>query len=101
MIKAFSRQGRREQLGEMWKGLPLRNLPTAAKVVGGIIVYLLIVTPLGFLLATSLLMVFLAWAMGGSRRVANMIVGLISVGILYWLFWTMMRVPLPQGTLWR
>ena len=101
MVTSIIGEKKGEKLNEIWKGLAPRNISSAAMMVGGIILYLFIIDALGFLLSSAMLMIFLAWLMGGRRRIINMAVGLVSVGILYWLFWVIMRVPLPQGTLWR
>lgn len=88
------------RLAEIWEGLNVRNIFSAAMVVAGVTVYLLSINYVGFLFASPVLVFFLAWVMGGNRWVVNIILGIVSAGFAYWLFWIVMRVPIPLGSLW-
>ncbi len=76
------------------------RLFSAGMIVGAVILYLLVLDKVGFLLASPLLVFFLAWVMGGNNWIANLILGVVSSGFIYWLFWIIMRVPIPTGSLW-
>ena len=68
-------------------------------VLGSIVVYLVCLPYVGFLLCSACLVTILARAMGG-RWISSVIVGAITSLSLYWIFWVMMRVPIPLGTIW-
>ena len=95
----------RRQAGES-KSKPLmpllkgKHLLSGGMIVGAVILYLLVLDEVGFLLASPLLVFFLAWVMGGARWMANLILGVVASAFLYWLFWVIMRVPIPRGSLW-
>ena len=83
----------------MWEGLPIRNFPSAAMVVAGIIVYLLIVNPLGFLLATFLMLVLL-FSIWKKQRVMVVLGASVLITVLsYLLFDPLLKITLPTGVL--
>lgn len=82
-------------------GVQKHNFIPSLLVILGIAAYLLLISFTGFLLTSIALIVFMLWAMGERRWWFNGLVGLGSGFLSYWLFWTLMRVPLPLGTLWE
>lgn len=81
-------------------GLRKANLISCLTVIFAIAAYLLIVDFAGFLLTSIGLIMFMLWALGEKRWWFDVLLGLASGFSTYWLFWTLMRVPLPVGTLW-
>jgi len=90
----------KEKLSATWDGLSGKNLVSAMLVIGSVTFYLLVINYVGFLIASSILVLFLAWVMGGRNWLFNVTLGIVSSGLTYWLFWVIMRVPIPQGSLW-
>ena len=81
-------------------GLRKANLIASLMVILAIVAYLLVVDVAGFLLTSIGLIMFMLWALGEKRWWFDVLLGLASGFSTYWLFWTLMRVPLPVGTLW-
>ena len=69
-----------------------------AVLVGGLIVYALLLEPLGFILATVLVMAFMASLLGARWWQAG-VTGVVSSVALYVLFNTLLGLPLPAGGL--
>ena len=90
---------RESRLRVIWEELKPRNILCAAMVVGAVAVYLVVLQRIGFLLVSPLLVFFLAWVMGGKHWVINLILGMVSSVLIYWIFWVVMRVPIPTGLL--
>jgi len=82
-------------------GLQKQNLIPSILVILGIVVYLLLINFTGYLLTSIALIMFMSWVMGERKWWANGLLGLGSGLFTYWLFWIVMRVPLPMGTLWE
>lgn len=97
---SLSTRGRKEEAGFPSDAHSRSNLFSALLVIVNIVSYLLIIQYVGFLVASSLLVFFLAWLMGGRSWIANIVLSVASTGLAYWLFWVMMRVPIPSGSLW-
>lgn len=93
-------RGRKEQAGFPADEHSRSNLLSALLVVGSIASYLLVIQYVGFFLASALLVFCLAWLMGGRSWIANTLLSVVTTGLAYWLFWVMMRVPIPSGSLW-
>ena len=97
----------RKEPGEGFKavcatlGLRRANLMACLMVILSIAAYLLVVDVAGFLLTSTGLIMFMLWALGERRWWFDVLVGLVSAFSTYGLFWTLMRVPLPAGTLWQ
>mgnify|MGYP000992450437 CR=1 FL=1 len=88
------------------KGPSEKSLPhgkTALKLIIlaiGMFIYVLGFEPLGYIIVTPLLMA-LTMLLFGERKVLRIIVVSVIVSIvLYWLFRTVFRVPLPRSFLW-
>ncbi|MCC6889043.1 MAG: tripartite tricarboxylate transporter TctB family protein [Hyphomicrobiales bacterium] len=92
--------GRKEQADIPSEEFSRRNLLSALLVIGSIVFYLLVIEHVGFLIASSLLVFCLAWVMGGTSLIAITFLSVVSTGLAYWLFWVVMRVPIPSGSLW-
>lgn len=100
LISSLRDQKKKEKLNSLWQGLDRKNCLSAMMAIGSIIVYLLIVNYVGFPLASAALVWFLGWMMGGTNQILIIILGIVSSGLTYWLFWIIMRVPIPLGSLW-
>ena len=95
------RKRKAEEISVLWEGIDIRRVLLAGIVLGCVVVYLLILDFVGFLVASSILIFFLARVMGGNKWVHNAILGIVSSGSMYWFFWMIMKVPIPLGSLWR
>lgn len=82
------------------EALTLRRLFPAILVLGGVVIHILVVEYVGFLLASTALMMFLMWVRGARNWVVTTVMSAATSGVLYWLFWVVMRVPIPRGALW-
>ena len=82
------------------EALALRRLFPAILVLGGVVIHILVVETVGFLLASTALMMFLMWVRGARNWVVTTVMSAATSGVLYWLFWVVMRVPIPRGALW-
>lgn len=100
LLFCIRKRGQKDKLHVIWEGLNVKNILSATIVIGSLSLYLIILNYVGFLLASSVLVFFLAWAMGGNSWIVNIILGRVSSGLIYWIFWTIMRVPIPLGSLW-
>jgi putative tricarboxylic transport membrane protein len=101
LLKSSLRGGeKKERLSSVWEGLSTRNITSFMMVIGSVALYLVILNSVGFLLSSALLVLSLAWAMGGGNLFYSIVLGIVSSGLTYWLFWVIMRVPIPQGSLW-
>lgn len=100
LILSLYKRKKSDKLVKIWEGLNKRNIFSGVMVVGGVTVYLFSINYVGFIVASSVLVFFLAWVMGGNRWGINILLGIISAGFSYWLFWIIMRVPIPLGSLW-
>ena len=99
LLRALLRRKEGTRLRTLLEGTDARGILTAGAVVAAIILYLLILPAAGFLLASPLLVLFLARVMGGKSWIGNLLLAVISSACTYWLFWIIMRVPIPMGLL--
>ena len=53
----------------------------------------------GFLLSSPPLVFALACIMGGENFVVNAFISIIASALIYWIFWIIMRIPIPIGTI--
>lgn len=95
------RKRKTEKINILWEGIEIRRVLFAGIALGSVVVYLLVIDYVGFLVASSILIFFLAWMMGGNNWVYNVTLGIVSSGLMYWFFWMIMRVPIPLGSLWE
>lgn len=68
------------------------------KFLGLLIVYILLIVPLGFIIATALFTFSMIWLLGGTRKQALVYALPISL-LTYLLFSYLLKVPLPKGIL--
>lgn len=79
-----------------WKGIPWERI---LLVVTGILLYAFLLEPLGYLIATTLLMVFL-FSLAQPQRWLSVVVWGVAVSVLtYVLFKVWLQVPFPAGLL--
>lgn len=76
--------------------MPLKGWLSIVKLLASILFYAWFVTRLGFLLATSLLAMFLAIQFGGKTKIA-IFTGLGISLCLYTIFDILLNIPLPWG----
>ncbi len=100
LISSLRHRKKENKINSLWEGLDKKTSLSALMALGSIIVYLLIIDSVGFPIASAGLVWFLGWMMGGSRQILNIILGVVSSGLTYWMFWILMRVPIPLGSLW-
>lgn len=101
LLASFRKRDKEEKLCTVWEGLHGKNIFRATMVLGSVMVYLIVVEYVGFLVSSVPLVWFLAWVMGGRSWILNSILAVVSSVLLYWLFWIMMRIPIPLGSLWQ
>ena len=87
-----------EPLSTLWMGIPWWK-PTLC--FGALLVYALLLGPLGFLLATFLLLIYLFTVGRERRKVMAVPIALGTVVIAYLIFDVILQCQLPRGTLWR
>ncbi len=97
LLRSLRHRTEKNKMGTLWQELSAGKLVSAISVVGSVVLYLIVLNTAGFLLASPFLVFFLARIMGGSHWMANLILGVVSSGVIYWLFWIIMRVPIPPG----
>ena len=78
-----------------------RNSYIALGLVLATVLYVLILEFLGFYLATSLYTLALIILMRGASPIRAIIVAFASVGVIYFVFHTLMFVPFPESELLR
>jgi putative tricarboxylic transport membrane protein len=100
LISSLRRYKEKEGAISIRKGLDKNCILRGLMALGAIMAYLFILNYFGFLLCTAVLVWFLAWVMGGTRWWLNVLLGVVTSGLLFWIFWIMMRVPLPLGSIW-
>jgi putative tricarboxylic transport membrane protein len=96
LVMAFS--GRRSQAPWLALSAALRGRRLVAffAIPLGVVFYLLVAEPLGFLPTAALLVAALAWWLG-ARALSAVVLGVLSAGAIQWFFGALMRVPLPRG----
>lgn len=66
-------------------------------ILAALIVYVLLLAPLGYILATTLFFVATAWAMGSRRYIRDTIIGVLFSAVIYFGFTELLNVRLPPG----
>ena len=97
LLRSLRNRTGKDKMGTLWQELSAGKILSAVSVVGSVVLYLIVLNTVGFLLASPFLVFSLARIMGGSNWWANLILGVVSSGVIYWLFWIIMRVPIPTG----
>jgi putative tricarboxylic transport membrane protein len=70
---------------------------TPAIVAGALVAYVLVLEPLGYVVATALFFPVAAWALGSTRQRRDVLAGLAFAVVIDALFTQMLAVPLPIG----
>jgi hypothetical protein len=65
-----------------------------------LLVYVILLSKLGFLLMTSLLMLSILWFFDVRKPLVLVVYTAVSVGVVYGIFAKLLYVPLPAGTWW-
>jgi len=99
LISSLKKRGEKESLSGIWKALDLRSVFSVVIVIGCVSVYLVILDTVGFLLSSPPLVFALAWLMGGKNPIVNGIIGVVTSVVVYWVFWILMRIPIPLGNI--
>jgi putative tricarboxylic transport membrane protein len=100
LLVSFRQRQAEYRLTAIRERVNVQNLSSAILLVAGVLAYVLVVEYLGFLLTSAALILFLMWVMGERNWPVIVVTSAATSGILYWLFWVQMRVPIPQGRLW-
>lgn len=100
LLSCLRRREQKDKLHVILEGLNGKNIISAVIVIGSLSIYLMILNSVGFLFASPVLVFLLAWVMGGNSWIGNIILSIVSSVLAYWIFWTIMRVPIPLGSLW-
>ncbi len=82
---------------DAWTGRP-RMVANALVVIVATVAFIVVVTPLGFFLTSTLFLAGLTVAFGGSRVWAVPAAVLVTL-VIHYAFYTLLRVPLPWGVL--
>ena len=93
IIKSILRKGEATPLRDLWKGLKWGN---AVLAIGMLFLYALILTTLGFVLSTFLLMIVL-FGMGRSSYRVVIVSALITTILSFVIFRYFLEVHLPRG----
>lgn len=93
------RSGRREAWLELadWVRAP-RQLASFALMLGAMVFYIFVSTPLGFI-PTAFIIQLVLFFWFGVRPVTAVAVAILMTGVVHWFFDGLMRVPLPRGIL--
>jgi putative tricarboxylic transport membrane protein len=75
------------------------DLPPTLTVTAGLILQMVLIKPLGFVIATAGLFVAVAYALGSRRTVLNAAVGLVLCAVTYVAFTRGLGLVLPAGML--
>ena len=68
-------------------------------ILAGLPIYMLLFKPLGFYLATFLLLVYLMKLSGEKRLKRSLAISSITVVLIYIVFYRLLVIPFPQGIL--
>lgn len=68
-------------------------------ILAGLLIYMLLFKPLGFYLATFLLLVFLMKLSGEKRLKRSLAISFITIVLIYIVFYRLLVIPFPQGIL--
>ena len=78
-----------------------RHMARAILVWLALVVYAVLIEPLGFLIAGEVLVVLVIVVIERMRSIPSIIVLLLVPLAMYFLFATLLEVQLPGGTLWQ
>jgi putative tricarboxylic transport membrane protein len=92
-------------LHEAWAGAVAQpggfelDLPPMLAVTGGLVLQMVLMRPAGFVIATAVLFIAVAYALGSRRVVLNAVVGLVLCAVTYLAFTRGLGLVLPAGVL--
>ncbi|GAB3692145.1 hypothetical protein GCM10027595_03690 [Corynebacterium nasicanis] len=72
---------------------------TVGKVVGGVVLFILLLHPLGWILSATILFWIVAWALGSTRPLIDIGVALLFASVIQLAFNAGLGLPLPAGFL--
>ena len=75
------------------------DLPPTLIVTGGLVLQMVLIKPLGFVIATAVLFVAIAYALGSRRLLVNAAIGLVLCALTYVAFTRGLGLVLPAGML--
>jgi putative tricarboxylic transport membrane protein len=75
------------------------DLPPALAVTVGLVLQMILMRPAGFVVATAVLFVAVAYALGSRRFALNAAVGLVLCAVTYVVFTRALGLVLPAGVL--
>lgn len=84
-------------LSKLFTAAEKRNMPKLVASIISVAAYILLVDYAGFLITSSVFVAVFGYLMGGRNWLRNIILGIGTGLSFYWLFWVVMRVPLPLG----
>ena len=87
---------------KMTKGTFWNNWQAAKNILlifSGLIIYLILLKPLGFLIDTFCLIIFLSKLSGAESYQKGIWISLVSLGVVYLLFYRFLIIPFPRGFL--
>lgn len=85
--------------GELPEGVEREDRATQAAMLAGVAVYIFLLEPLGYIVATGLLCIYEAFVFDPSHRLRNILSGAaFSVGV-YAIFVNVLDILLPKGIL--
>jgi len=83
------------------KGIDLSSLSNAAIIVVLSVVYIFMITKVGYIISTMLALPVTMWLFGYRKVKTVIILSVLSPLVIYLIFAKMMAVPLPVGTLFQ
>jgi putative tricarboxylic transport membrane protein len=75
------------------------DLPPTLVVTGGLVLQMVLIRPLGFVIATAVLFVAIAYALGSRRVLVNAAIGVVLCALTYVAFTRGLGLVLPAGML--
>lgn len=68
-----------------------------AWAVGGLVLFIALIVPIGWIIAAALMFVMVAHAIGSRRWLLDVLVGLFLSSVIYLIFAVLLSVDLPSG----
>ena len=96
MIKAVREKGQKGELKVLWTGIRWQK---AVSVLAALFIYAYVLTPLGFILTTILLLIFLFMAVEPQKLSWAILGAIVFTLAAYGLFQFWLGCQLPQGFL--
>jgi putative tricarboxylic transport membrane protein len=96
LVQSLRQKAEKGALRALWAGIPWKKI---VPVVAALFVYAYVFTPLGFILATVLLLIFLFKAVEPQRWSWAILGAVISTLAVYGVFRLLLNCQLPEGLL--